>query len=124
MIVKMYSFTDEGEITHYYEGSVEFAQNVHTRIVETFPDPKTEYWNGTALTPRPLHNVTINKTSCNADGFDIVTLQNVSGKLFIDSVEYPVPDTTIDITFDEPGQHFIRVKNFPMQDFEATIYAN
>lgn len=113
-----------GEILHTGYGHINFSDGISMIASLRETDPKTEYWNGTALTPRPLHNITTNKTTCNADGFDTVTLQNVSGKLFIDSVEYPVPDTTIDITFDEPGQHFIKIKNFPTQDFEATIYAN
>ncbi len=124
-MILTFTIADTGEILSVGAVSADNLEaNLHFIPTDRLPDPKTEYWNGTALTPRPLHNITINKTTCNADGFDTITLQNVSGKLFIDSVEYPVPATTVDITFDEPGQHFIRVKNFPTQDFEATVNAN
>jgi hypothetical protein len=114
-----------GEIEATGYGDIEAIISDESKIVvDRVADPKTEYWNGTELTPRPTNLATINKTTCIADGIDTVTIQGAEGKLFLDGIEYPIIDPEIYLTFEDTGTRYVRIRNFPMQDFEAIINAN
>jgi hypothetical protein len=120
----MFLTEPSGEITGTGVGHISFAAGDGWRVAGYAVDPKTEYWNGTALTPRPTNPATINKTICTADGFDTITIQNAAGKLFLDGIEYPIIDPEIHLTFEDIGAHRVRITNFPIQDFEVTVNAN
>lgn len=124
MITKMIHFLPTGEITHMGEGNIDFIANEFTIGVMRDVNPKTEWLSNGELVPRPQHQVTIDKTSCNADGLDAVTLGNAAGVLILDGVEHAITSPVITLTFEKVGEYRVLIKDFPKQDFEVVIHAN
>lgn len=125
MIVKMIHFLPTGEITHTAEGNIEFTANEFTLGVGLREvNPKTEWFSNGEIVPRPQHEITIDKTSCNADGLDTVTISNAVGVLILDGVQHAITQPQITLTFEKAGDYRVTIKDFPRQDFEVLIHAN
>lgn len=124
MITKMIHFLPTGEITHMGEGNIDFTANEFTVGVTRNVDPKTEWFLNGEIVPRPVSTVSIDKTTCNADGVDSVIISNASGILILDGVQHVVTTPVITLTFEKAGDYRLIIKDFPMQDFEVIIHAN
>lgn len=126
MSEKFVVFSKTGFIEMYVEGSEHLYSDVNTMRVNEFVDYTKVFVDvdSKTLQQRPPHSITINKTHCSADGVDVVTISNAAGKIYLNGTEYPLIDSTVNLTFEESGKYIIQVKNFPIQDFEAIIHAN
>ncbi len=105
--------------------------NMNEAILEGTFDSNTQSIINNKIATRPEFAAVINKTEVDADGIDLVILNNIpiNAKAVIrgggttHSVTQIV-DGVLELTFDTEGKYRIKLTNFPYQSKEFTVNAS
>lgn len=87
----------------------------------------SHYVTGGVITPKTPSAATLDKTSVTADGVDTATISNISPPAFVwigNEMIGETSDSSVELTFDTPGEYVIRLDEVEHFLKEFTINAN
>jgi hypothetical protein len=116
----IYSLDAPFEIIGIQEGSFIFSDPL---------DPRQWYVKDKIATPRPDNQITVSKTTINADGIDAAIISGVPAGAIVriqtDRETRVISDgTDIHLTSAKPMKILVHIEAFPLKEKEVTIYAN
>jgi len=84
-------------------------------VVDRMVDPTTECYINGVIEPRPAMPITVNGCMLNnvPEGA-IVKVDNLSNTIMDDSV-------VLELVFDTPGEHIVKIHTYPYLDYEVII---
>lgn len=84
-----------------------------------------KYISADTVVDRPTMSVTLNKTTCVANGIDAINATGIliGAQVTLGALSQTATQSTAELLFDVSGQHQFKVELFPYLPFEVTIHA-